>query len=105
MNEHQVTPRSGRRSAAQKETPWTPRSTDSSTGSPTGGLTIMSVTTPDVALPPRSPAWKWWVCGLLLLATMLNYMDRLTLNLSSKLILTDLELNEGDYAQLESANQ
>jgi ACS family hexuronate transporter-like MFS transporter len=24
----------------------------------------------------RSPAWKWWVCGLLLLATFLNYMDR-----------------------------
>jgi ACS family hexuronate transporter-like MFS transporter len=24
----------------------------------------------------RSPAWKWWVCGVLLLATFLNYMDR-----------------------------
>jgi ACS family hexuronate transporter-like MFS transporter len=22
------------------------------------------------------PAWKWWVCGVLLLATFLNYMDR-----------------------------
>src|SRR5438128_89851 len=63
----------------------------------------MSVAVPDVALPPRSPGWKWWVCGLLLLATMLNYMDRLTLNLSSKLILMDLGLNESDYAQLESA--
>ena len=24
--------------------------------------------------------WKWWVCSLLLLATMINYMDRMTLN-------------------------
>lgn len=24
----------------------------------------------------RSPSWKWWVCGALLLATFLNYMDR-----------------------------
>ena len=27
----------------------------------------------------RSGAWKWWVCGLLLLATTFNYMDRQTL--------------------------
>jgi len=30
--------------------------------------------TPTVA--ERSPSWKWWVCGLLLVATFLNYMDR-----------------------------
>ncbi len=56
-------------------------------------------------LPPatRSAAWKWWVCGLLLLATMLNYMDRLTLNLTSKLVMDWFELNEQHYGQLESA--
>lgn len=27
----------------------------------------------------REPMWKWYVCGMLLLATMLNYMDRQTL--------------------------
>src|SRR5581483_10317367 len=26
--------------------------------------------------PTRRPSWKWWVCGALLLATFLNYMDR-----------------------------
>ena len=32
---------------------------------------------------PRSSQWVWWISGLLLLATMLNYMDRQTLaNLS-----------------------
>jgi hypothetical protein len=24
-------------------------------------------------------AWKWWICGLLLLASAINYMDRQTL--------------------------
>ena len=37
-------------------------------------------------LAPRSPRWKWYVCGILLLATMLNYMDRLTLNLTASQI-------------------
>ena len=27
----------------------------------------------------RAGTWKWWVCGLLLLATTINYMDRQTL--------------------------
>jgi ACS family hexuronate transporter-like MFS transporter len=52
--------------------------------------------------PPRSAAWKWWVCGLLLLATMLNYMDRLTLNLTSSLVMDAFWLGESDYGQLES---
>ena len=58
---------------------------------------------PDVSLPPHRPGWKWWICGLLLLATMLNYMDRLTLNLTSKQIMGEFGLDESDYAQLESA--
>jgi ACS family hexuronate transporter-like MFS transporter len=37
--------------------------------------------------PARSPSWKWWVCGLLLLATTVNYMDRLTLNLQTTTIM------------------
>lgn len=63
----------------------------------------MSVPVPDVSLPSRGAAWKWWVCGLLLLATMLNYMDRLTLNLTAKRIMEEFSLDERDYAQLESA--
>ena len=30
---------------------------------------------------PAGNQGKWWVCGLLLLAMMLNYMDRQTLSL------------------------
>ena len=30
----------------------------------------------------HSKSWKWWVCGVLLLATFLNYMDRQALAMS-----------------------
>src|SRR5215831_14116953 len=50
----------------------------------------------------RGAAWKWWVCGLLLLATMINYMDRLTLNQTSERILQAFHLDEEDYGEIES---
>lgn len=56
----------------------------------------------EIAIPTRSQVWKWWVCGLLLLATMLNYMDRLTLNLTAKLVMGAFDLDAQDYGQLES---
>jgi MFS transporter, ACS family, hexuronate transporter len=49
----------------------------------------------------RSPAWRWWVCGLLLLATMLNYMDRQTLSQSATDISRELGLSNEDYGKLE----
>ena len=51
---------------------------------------------------PLRSSWRWWVCGLLLLATMVNYMDRLTLNLLAKHINSDLGLNKVHYAAIES---
>lgn len=57
----------------------------------------------DVRLPSRGSVWKWWVCGLLLLATMINYVDRLTINLMSEEIKGAFHLNDRDYGQLESA--
>lgn len=54
-------------------------------------------------VPARSPAWKWWVCGLLLLATMINYMDRLTLNQTAKRIKDELHLNNEEYGRVEFA--
>jgi ACS family hexuronate transporter-like MFS transporter len=51
----------------------------------------------------RGPAWKWWVCSLLLMATMINYMDRLTLNQAAKHIKEELELNNRRYGNVESA--
>ena len=51
----------------------------------------------------RSPSWKWYVCGLLLLATMINYMDRLTLSQTAKRVMGALEFKEDRYGELESA--
>src|SRR3954451_24702894 len=49
----------------------------------------------------RSTAWRWWVCGLLLLATMLNYMDRQALSQSATDIGRELCLSNEDYGRLE----
>src|SRR5438034_2093822 len=51
----------------------------------------------------RSPAWKWWVCGLLLLATMINYMDRLTINQTAKRIKDEVRINNEQYGEIERA--
>lgn len=46
--------------------------------------------------------WRWWVCVLLLLATMVNYMDRLTLNLLADTIMTQVGFGEEEYGILEA---
>lgn len=51
----------------------------------------------------RSAAWRWWVCGLLLLATMLNYMDRQALAQLAPDITKELGLSNEDYGTLELA--
>ncbi len=51
--------------------------------------------------PTRLGLWKWAVCGLLLLATMLNYMDRQTLSLTITDISRDLKLNNEQYGNME----
>ncbi|HKA08547.1 MAG TPA: MFS transporter [Gemmataceae bacterium] len=52
-------------------------------------------------MTPRGPSWKWWVCGALLLATMLNYMDRQTLSLTATQLKTEISLDDGRYGALE----
>lgn len=56
---------------------------------------------------PNSPvsAWRWWVCGVLLLATILNYMDRTALNQTSKEIKTAFKVSDVGYGVLESGFQ
>jgi len=49
----------------------------------------------------RTQAWIWWISGLLLLATMLNYMDRQTLANLKVRITTELELSNELYGNLE----
>src|SRR5262249_35157172 len=63
----------------------------------------MPAAIPPLARPGRGPAWKWSVCGLLLLATMINYMDRQTLVQLADLILHELRLDEGHYGRMEAA--
>jgi ACS family hexuronate transporter-like MFS transporter len=53
--------------------------------------------------PTRSTSWKWWVCGLLLLATMINYMDRQTINQTAKRIKDEMNLTNEQYGDIESA--
>lgn len=53
--------------------------------------------------PARSSAWKWWVTGLLLLATMINYMDRVTLANASVRVTQEMQLNDQQYGNLELA--
>ena len=52
---------------------------------------------------PRPPSWKWVVAGLLLLATMINYLDRQTLSALSTRIVADFALNKEQYGSLETA--
>ncbi|MEO6742766.1 MAG: MFS transporter [Chthoniobacteraceae bacterium] len=53
--------------------------------------------------PARSSSWKWWVTGLLLLATMLNYMDRQTLASVAKRITDEFKLSQEQYGNIEFA--
>jgi MFS transporter, ACS family, aldohexuronate transporter len=47
--------------------------------------------------------WRWWVCILLMLATVINYMDRVALNQMGTEIKTAFQLNNTQYGELESA--
>ena len=50
----------------------------------------------------RVSSWKWWICGLLLLASALNYMDRQTLSNVATRITQQFKLSEVQYGKLES---
>lgn len=61
--------------------------------------------TPDADLnhsPARSSSWKWTICGLLLLASAINYMDRQTLANASVRITKEFQLNQGQYGNIEA---
>lgn len=52
---------------------------------------------------PRSSPWKWYICGLLLLATTINYMDRQTLSNAAAAVKADFKLDDLQYGNLETA--
>ncbi len=51
----------------------------------------------------RSASWKWWICGLLLLASAINYMDRQTLANAATRITREFGLSQEQYGDLELA--
>jgi ACS family hexuronate transporter-like MFS transporter len=51
----------------------------------------------------HSASWKWWITGLLLLATTINYMDRVTLGSASVRVTHEFELSDQQYGNLELA--
>lgn len=51
---------------------------------------------------PRGGAWKWWVCGLLLMASAINYMDRQTLAGASVRISREFHLTQAQYGRVEA---
>src|SRR2546421_5355940 len=51
--------------------------------------------------PARSSRWKWWVCGLLLFASAINYMDRQTLANAAARITKQFALSQEQYGNFE----
>ena len=43
---------------------------------------------------------RWWIAGLVFLATLINYIDRLTISVLAPVITTDLRLTNLQYASL-----
>jgi MFS transporter, ACS family, hexuronate transporter len=52
-------------------------------------------------LEPPASARAWFICVLMLVATMLNYMDRLALSQQATEISSELNLRNEDYAGIE----
>src|SRR6476659_3383713 len=48
------------------------------------------------------PPWKWWVVVMMLLATVVNYIDRQTLGAVASFIKAEFGLNEQGYGTLEA---
>ena len=56
------------------------------------------MTSTDSARPTH---WKWLVCGLLLFASMLLYMDRQTLPNVATRVTTEFKLKQEQYGDVE----
>src|ERR1051326_2140478 len=66
---------------------------------PALGRQIMERVGPTPRVHPFS--WKWWICGLPLLASAINYMDRQTLANAAVRITAQFQLNQEQYGNLE----
>lgn len=61
----------------------------------------MAIDDPAGTRQGRSATWRWYVCVLLLLATVVNYMDRLTANTLATEIQAEFRLDNEQYGNLE----
>ena len=57
----------------------------------------------DAPSTTRAPWFRWYVCGLLLLATTINYMDRQTLSNAAPRVTSEFGLNNEQYGNIETA--
>jgi ACS family hexuronate transporter-like MFS transporter len=57
---------------------------------------------PTAIAEPRATLRAWGICGLMLMATMLNYMDRQALAQQATEISRDLNLTNEDYGRIEA---
>ena len=48
----------------------------------------------------RQPGLRWWIIALVFLATLINYIDRLTVSVLAPIITADLKLTNLEYASL-----
>jgi ACS family hexuronate transporter-like MFS transporter len=51
----------------------------------------------------KVPHLRWWMIGLVFLATVINYVDRQTVSVLKKSITDDLGLSNPDYATIQNA--
>src|SRR5947199_4175722 len=65
------------------------------------GMDDMDSSAATTTTEARAALRSWGICGLLLLATMLMYMDRQALAQQKSEILAALHLNNQDYGRLE----
>lgn len=59
-------------------------------------------TSADAPAETRPPSWKWTICGLLLLASAINYMDRQTLANAAVRISKEFNLSQARYGNIEA---
>lgn len=50
----------------------------------------------------KIPGFRWWIAGLLLIASILNYVDRQALSILAPTIQADLGLSDGQYGDIIS---
>src|SRR4051794_30615547 len=49
---------------------------------------------------PLSAVAKWWICTLLLLATVLNYLDRQVLSLTAERLMAEFRIDKEGFGQI-----